>query len=60
MIRQQSAQVVSAINKCQSKGPLSKQGKASNMTIPQSSPLKLKRSASFIDVSPAKGSLIIE
>ena len=37
-----------------------KNGRTGIQSPPQPSPLKLRRSASFIDVSPIKGSLIVE
>ena len=43
-----------------SKSNHSKAGRGGIQSPPQPSPLKLKRSASFIEASPAKGSLIVE
>ena len=41
-------------------GQAAKVGRGGIQSPPQPSPLKLKRSASFIEASPAKGSLIVE
>ena len=46
--------------KAPSKTGVQPERKTGIQSPPQPSPLKLRRSASFIDVSPAKGSLIIE